>query len=94
MTKAIWNGAIIAESDRCITVEGNRYFPADSIKAEYLQNSNTCTTCSWKGVANYFHVVVDNQFNPDAAWYYPNPTSAARHIQGYIAFWRGVSVED
>ncbi|RFP52741.1 MAG: DUF427 domain-containing protein [Limnothrix sp. CACIAM 69d] len=93
MAKAIWNGTVIAESDHTEVVEGNHYFPADSIKAEYFQPSNTHTTCGWKGVASYYTIAVDGQTNPDAAWYYPEPKDAAKKIAGYVAFWRGVKVE-
>ncbi|WRH66404.1 MAG: DUF427 domain-containing protein [Planktothrix sp. GU0601_MAG3] len=93
MPKAVWNGAVLAESDKCVVVDGNQYFPSDSIKREYFQESNTHTTCSWKGVASYYDVVVDGQKNKDAAWYYPEPKSAAKNIEGYIAFWKGVKVE-
>jgi uncharacterized protein (DUF427 family) len=90
--KAVWNGAIIAESDDTIVVEGNHYFPADSVKKEYLSSSSTNTTCPWKGVASYHNVVVDGNINKDAAWYYPDPKPAAKEIAGRIAFWRGVEV--
>ncbi|HEY9647333.1 MAG TPA: DUF427 domain-containing protein [Chroococcidiopsis sp.] len=93
MPKATWNGAVIAESDQCQVVEGNQYFPPDAIKAEYFQPSDTHTTCPWKGTASYYNVVVDGQVNKDAAWYYPTPKDAAKNIEGYIAFWRGVKVE-
>ncbi|MBO0351509.1 DUF427 domain-containing protein [Phormidium pseudopriestleyi FRX01] len=93
MPKAIWNGAILAESDRCEVVEGNQYFPPDSIKSEYLQESNTHTNCPWKGQASYYDIVVEGQVNKDAAWYYPNVKDAAKQIKGYVAFWRGVKVE-
>ncbi len=93
MPKAIWNGAVLAESDRCEVVEGNQYFPPDAIHQEYFQESSTHTTCPWKGVASYYNVVVDGQVNKDAAWYYPTPKDAAKQITGYIAFWRGVKVE-
>jgi uncharacterized protein (DUF427 family) len=93
MARAIWNGAVIAESDRTEGVEGNQYFPPESIKQEYFQESSTHTTCGWKGVASYYNVVVDGQVNQDAAWYYPTPKDAAKNIKGYIAFWRGVKVE-
>lgn len=93
MAKAIWNGAVLAESDRCEQVEGNYYFPPDSIKREYFQDSNTHTTCGWKGVASYYTIAVDGKVNPDAAWYYPTPKEAAKNITGYIAFWKGVKVE-
>ncbi|MCT7986335.1 DUF427 domain-containing protein [Laspinema sp. A4] len=93
MPKAIWNGAILAESDRCEVVEGNQYFPPDSIKSEYFQESNTHTNCPWKGQASYYDIVVEGQVNKDAAWYYPNVKDAAKQIKGYVAFWRGVKVE-
>jgi uncharacterized protein (DUF427 family) len=93
MTKAIWNGQVIAESDRCETVEGNAYFPPDAVRREFLQASDTHTTCGWKGVASYCHVAVGGQVNRDAAWYYPKTKDAAKHIEGYVAFWKGVSIE-
>ena len=93
MPKAIWNGAVLAESDRTEVVEGNQYFPPDAVKREYLKPSATHTTCPWKGVASYYEVVVNGESNRDAAWYYPEPKEAARNIKGYVAFWRGVKVE-
>ncbi|MFO7031657.1 hypothetical protein B9T07_17125 [Limnospira fusiformis CCALA 023] len=93
MAKAIWNGVVIAESDNCEVVEGNQYFPPDSIKQEYFRNSDTHTTCGWKGVASYYTLEVEGELNKDAAWYYPSPKPAAQNIEGYIAFWRGVKVE-
>jgi uncharacterized protein (DUF427 family) len=93
MPKAIWNGAILAESDRTEVVEGNHYFPPDTINPQYFQESNTHTTCPWKGVASYYTLVVDGQENKDAAWYYPQAKEKAKQIEGYIAFWRGVKVE-
>jgi len=93
MPKATWNGAVLAESDRCEVVEGNYYFPADSIKSEYFKPSDHHTTCSWKGVASYYTLEVDGQTNKDAAWYYPETKQAAKNIEGYVAFWRGVKVE-
>jgi uncharacterized protein (DUF427 family) len=93
MPKAIWNGAVLAESDRCEVVEGNQYFPPDSINQEYFKPSNTHTTCGWKGVASYYTIEVDGQQNKDAAWYYPTPKEAAKNIAEYVAFWRGVKVE-
>ncbi|TRV46012.1 MAG: DUF427 domain-containing protein [Microcystis panniformis Mp_MB_F_20051200_S9] len=93
MAKAIWNGAVVAESDNCEIVEGNYYFPPDTIKTEYFQPSNTHTICSWKGEASYYTLRVDGQDNKDAAWYYPDPKPKAQNIKGYIAFWRGVQVE-
>ncbi len=92
MAKAIWNGAVLAESDRCEMVEGNYYFPADSINQEYFQDSNTHTTCPWKGVASYYTIVVEGEKNQDAAWYYPQAKEKAKNIEGYVAFWRGVEV--
>jgi uncharacterized protein (DUF427 family) len=91
--KAIWNGTVIAESEKTVVVEGNHYFPPESIKKEFLEESATHTTCSWKGVASYFTVSVDGKKNPDAAWYYPQPKDAAENIKGHIAFWRGVKIE-
>jgi uncharacterized protein (DUF427 family) len=93
MAKAIWNGATIAESDVFEIVENNVYFPATAIKREYFQDSATHTTCGWKGVASYYHVVVNGQTNVDAAWYYPAPKDAAKQIKDHIAFWKGVRVE-
>lgn len=93
MTKAVWNGQVIAESDRCEVVEGNSYFPPDTVKHEFLQASDTHTTCGWKGIASYHHVTVGGRVNKDAAWYYPDPKPAAKNIAGYVAFWKGVEVE-
>ena len=92
MPRAVWNGAVLAESDRCEVVEGNRYFPPDSVNRACLRESTTHTTCGWKGVASYYDVVVDGQVNADAAWYYPAPKDAAKNITNYVAFWRGVDV--
>lgn len=92
MPKAIWNGAVIAESDQTIVVEGNHYFPPDSLKREYFKPSTHTTVCGWKGTANYYDVVVDGQTNANAAWYYANPLPAAAQIAGYVAFWKGVQV--
>lgn len=93
MPRAIWNGAVLAESDEVALVDGNTYFPPDAVCRDYLRDSQTHTTCGWKGEASYYHVVVDGKTNPDAAWYYAAPKDAARQIAGYIAFWRGVTVE-
>ena len=93
MPRAIWNGSVIADSDRCIVVEGNQYFPPNAVKREYLRDSDTHTVCSWKGTASYFDVVVGGKTNKDAAWYYPQPKDAAKEITHYVAFWRGVTVE-
>ncbi|GIW34087.1 DUF427 domain-containing protein [Meiothermus sp.] len=91
--KAIWNGRVIAESNDTVVVEGNHYFPAESVKREFLRESSTHTTCPWKGVASYYSLEVDGQINKDAAWYYPEPKEAAKQIRGRIAFWKGVRVE-
>jgi len=93
VAKATWNSAVLAESDRTVVVEGNQYFPPDSVRAEYLRPSATHTICSWKGTASYHDVEVNGQRNPDAAWYYADPKPAAAQIKGYIAFWKGVKVE-
>ncbi|WP_020601525.1 DUF427 domain-containing protein [Spirosoma spitsbergense] len=90
--KAIWNGETIAESNDTIVVENNHYFPKDSVKADYLTDSSTHTTCPWKGLASYYSLSVDGKTNPDAAWYYPDPKQAASQIKDYVAFWKGVKV--
>lgn len=92
MTTARWNGAVIAQSDDTVVVEGNHYFPADSVDASLFEHSDTHTHCPWKGDASYKTVVVDGQRNPDAAWYYPDPKSAAAEIEGRFAFWKGVEI--
>ena len=93
MPRATWNGAVLAESDNCEVVEGNQYFPPESLNMDYFQPSTTTTTCGWKGLANYYTIEVDGQQNKDAAWYYADPKEAANNIKGYVAFWRGVPVE-
>ena len=93
MPRATWNGTIVAESDRCIVVEGNQYFPPDAVNREFLRESHTHTVCGWKGTASYYDVVVDGQTNRDAAWYYPEAKPAADNVKGYIAFWKGVQIE-
>ena len=93
MPKATWNGSVIAESDTTEVVDGNHYFPPESIKAPHFEKSDTTSVCGWKGTANYYHVVVDGQRNADAAWYYSDPKPEAANIKGYIAFWKGVTVE-
>ncbi|MEC5192132.1 MULTISPECIES: DUF427 domain-containing protein [unclassified Arthrobacter] len=93
MAKAIWNDAVIAESDNTVMVEGNHYFPLTAVKSEYLEDSNYSTVCPWKGTASYYSLVVDGQKNQDAAWYYGDPKSGARQIKDHVAFWRGVRVE-
>jgi len=93
MAKAIWNGVTIAESDHTEIVEGNHYFPPETIHPEYFRKNDTHTTCPWKGVASYYDVVVVEQINPRAAWYYPDPKPAAANIKNHVAFWRGVKIE-
>ena len=93
MPKASWNGAVLAESERCEVVEGNQYFPPDAIDRRYFRESATHTVCPWKGTASYYDVIVDGKTNADAAWYYPAPKDAAAQIKDYVAFWRGVHVE-
>jgi uncharacterized protein (DUF427 family) len=91
--KATWRGAVLAESEETVVVEGNHYFPADSINREHFRESQTHTVCPWKGTASYYDVAVNGEVNRDAAWYYPEPKEAARHIKDRVAFWRGVKVE-
>ena len=93
MAKAIWNGKVVAESNKTEVVEGNHYFPPDSVSRQYLQPSDTETVCPWKGTASYYNVVVDGNVNENAAWYYPDPKDAAQRIKDYVAFWNGVEVE-
>ena len=92
MVKAIWKNIIIAESEKYEIVEGNYYFPPESVKKEYLNESTTNTTCPWKGLANYYNIEIDDDVNEDAAWYYPNPKPEAIKIKDYIAFWKGVKI--
>ncbi len=91
--KAIWNGTVIAESDKTEVVEGNHYFPPSAIKSEFFKPSGTHSVCPWKGTASYYSVVVDGKENNDAAWFYPQPKDAAKQIKDYVAFWRGVEVK-
>ena len=93
MAKAFWVGKLIAESDSCVVVEGNQYFPPEAVKSEYLKASPHTSVCPWKGTARYYHLEVDGMRNENAAWFYPEPKQAAREIQGRIAFWKGVRVE-
>ena len=90
--KAIWKGEIIAQSEETVVVEGNHYFPADSVNEALLRESETHSTCPWKGEASYYDVLVNGEVNRDAAWYYPDPKPAAAQISGHVAFWRGVEV--
>jgi uncharacterized protein (DUF427 family) len=91
--RAVWNGEVIAESDDTLVVEGNHYFPPDSVRRDALRESDTTSICPWKGKASYYTVVVDGEENRDAAWYYPHPSPAAKQIRDHVAFWRGVTVE-
>jgi uncharacterized protein (DUF427 family) len=93
MAKAMWEGAILAESGVTIEIEGNQYFPPDSIHTDYFRPSDQHTVCPWKGTASYYDLEVNGKRNPGAAWYYADPKSAAKQITGYIAFWKGVKVE-
>lgn len=90
--KAIWNDEVIAESDQTVVIEGNHYFPADSIKKDFFKDSDTHTVCPWKGTASYYTLEVNGKSNPDAAWYYPETSKLAESIKGRIAFWKGVEV--
>jgi uncharacterized protein (DUF427 family) len=94
MKRAEWNGAVLAESDDIVTVEGNAYFPEGSLRREFFEPSQTHTVCHWKGTASYYNVRVAGKENRDAAWYYPTPFDAARQISGRVAFWKGVVVRD
>lgn len=91
--KAIWHGTVLAESDATVVVEGNHYFPAESLNKEHFRDSATRTACPWKGEASYYTVVVGDAENRDAAWYYPEPKQAAQEIANYVAFWKGVTIE-
>ena len=90
--KALWNGHVIAESDDIVTVEGNAYFPADSVRREFVRPSEHHTHCPWKGEASYYTLEVEGKSNPDSVWYYPEPKPAAAEIRNRVAFWRGVQV--
>ncbi|EIL99268.1 hypothetical protein RHOFW104T7_18100 [Rhodanobacter thiooxydans] len=90
--RATWQGSVIAESEHTIVIEGNHYFPPESLRREHLRDSTRHSVCSWKGTASYFDVVVDDEVNPAAAWYYPQPKPEAAEIRGYVAFWHGVTV--
>ena len=92
--KATWNGKVIAESDSTVVVEGNHYFPGDSIVKEFFEEAATTSVCPWKGTANYYTLNVDGEKNVDAAWYYTEPKDAAKNIQNHIAFWKGVEVAE
>ena len=92
MVKAIWNGKEIAASEECIVVEGNQYFPPDAVNREFFKDSSSNSICPWKGTASYYNLEVDGESNPDAAWYYPDPSKAAMELKDYVAFWKGVEV--
>ncbi len=94
MAKAIWNGVVIAESDDVVIVEGNKYFPPNSINKDYFKASDTHTTCPWKGLASYYTIDVNGETNADAAWFYPEAKHAAKNIENYVAFWNGVEIVD
>ena len=91
--RAIWKDTVIADSEHTVVVEGNHYFPSQSLKREHLRDSTRQSVCPWKGTASYFDVVVDGEVNPAAAWYYPEPKAAAANIRGHVAFWQGVMVQ-
>ncbi len=94
MAKAIYNDVVIAESDQTEQVEGSTYFPPNSIKQEYFQESSRNTTCPWKGVASYYNIVVNGKEASNAAWYYPQPNAAAKNITGHVAFYPVVKIKD
>jgi uncharacterized protein (DUF427 family) len=96
MAKAIWNGKVIAESNKTVEVEGNKYFPQQSLKKEFFKKSQTnhTSTCPWKGIAGYYDIEVDGKVNENAAWHYPEPKPEAAKIKGHVAFWNGVEVEE
>lgn len=93
MARAVWNGTVVAQSTETVVVDGNHYFPASGVVDAHVRPSATRTTCGWKGVAHYYDVVVGEQVNKDAAWFYPEPKQAAAQIAGHVAFWKGVTVE-
>jgi uncharacterized protein (DUF427 family) len=92
--RALWNNVVLAESDDTVVVEGNHYFPVDSLRREYFRSSDHHSVCPWKGTASYFDVVVGDDTNANAAWYYPTPSEQARQIKDRVAFWHGVEVQD
>ena len=92
--KAIWNGVVLAESNETVVVEGNHYFPPDALNRDYFVESDHHTRCPWKGLASYYTLEVEGESNPNAAWYYPDPSDAARQIKDHVAFWKGVQVTD
>jgi uncharacterized protein (DUF427 family) len=92
--KAIWKGTVIAKSDDVEEIEGNIYFPLDSLRKEYILESNTHSSCPWKGKASYFHIMVEGEINEDAAWYYPQPNTGAEILKNRVAFWKGVEIKE
>jgi uncharacterized protein (DUF427 family) len=92
LMRAVWKGQVIAESDQTVVVEGNHYFPSESVCQEFIVKSSTTTSCIWKGMANYYSLNVDGEINPDAAWFYVEPKKAAKEIKGKVAFWHGVKI--
>jgi uncharacterized protein (DUF427 family) len=91
--KAVWKNVILAESDKTIIIEGNHYFPPESINKKFFIESNTRTTCGWKGVASYYTIKIDNEQNKDSAWYYDKPLDKVKHIRNYVSFWKGIQIE-
>jgi uncharacterized protein (DUF427 family) len=92
--KAIWNNTVIAQSNETVKLEGNYYFPLGSVMTQFLHDSSTHTTCSWKGTASYYDIVIDDSINKDAAWYYPEPKQEALNIKNHVAFWHGVEFSE
>jgi uncharacterized protein (DUF427 family) len=93
MIQAVWNGAVLAEAEQTVQLEGNDYFPLESVHREFLTDSSTTTVCPWKGTASYYTVTVDGEVNPDSAWYYPTPSARAQQIANHVAFWKGVRIQ-
>ena len=91
---ATWNGTVLAQSDDTVVVEGNHYFPADSLNDEHFRPSDHTSRCPWKGLASYKHVTVDGATNENAAWFYPEPSDDAAEIRGRVAFWKGVEIRE
>lgn len=92
MKKATWKGAVLAQSDKTVVIEGNHYFPSESLNMEYFKETETQSTCPWKGKANYYNIEVNGDLNKDAAWNYKNPSELAKGIKDHVAFWKGVVV--
>lgn len=93
MIRAVWNGAVLAEAERTVRLEGTDYFPPEAVRREFMSDSSATSYCSWKGTAHYYTVTVGDQVNPEAGWYYPNPSPRAHHIKDHVAFWKGVRIE-